>query len=419
MEIDNWLNNKLILIHTIKTMQIKTQYLLIMLFFPVFLYSCNSLNTKREKEAKVIDLTGVRFSNEPQLLSTFVDSIEYVRLPDIPLIPDLKMVHLAEDSKGYLYVDCSDIHKYTFEGKYIKPLFKAGQGPGEIYAKNTPGIYNKSGNYVLVSNYGAPYNKYTLEGEFIGTVKKQTENANFDVLAYWNGCEVFRYEKDSNPDKGDIVNLDSAYFCKVKDKTGKIIYQLPNYHFDIKAISPGHGTIVLLGGIVDCGEMSKKLFWIKPNFVDTVYCTSDWTDVHPYYIIKQSDRAADYTWSVHMKVGDLTRNDASKEQLGTVCALESGVLFSYIFNREQQGVGFCPADGKGKTVSKLFKNDIDEYCPPLDLCQIMSYKTFYQKDGYLYLLVDAFKFFEDDAKPPFPDLTEDSNPVVVKLKLKG
>ena len=119
-----------------------------------------------------------------------------------------------------------------------------------------------------------------------------------------------------------------------------------------------------------------------------------------------------------MKVGDITRNDASKEQLGTIYALESGVLFSYIFNREQQGVGFCPANGKGKTVSKLFKNDIDEYCPPLDLWQTMGYKLFYQKDGYLYLLVDAFKFFEEGTQPPFADLTEDSNPVLVKLKLK-
>ena len=35
------------------------------------------------------------------------------------------------------------------------------------------------------------------------------------------------------------------------------------------------------------------------------------------------------------------------------------------------------------------------------------------------MLVDAFKFFEEGAKPPFPDLKEDSNPVLVKLKLKN
>jgi hypothetical protein len=32
--------------------------------------------------------------------------------------------------------------------------------------------------------------------------------------------------------------------------------------------------------------------------------------------------------------------------------------------------------------------------------------------------VDAFKFFDEGGKPPFKELTEDSNPVVVKIKLK-
>lgn len=93
----------------------KAQRLLIILFFPIFIYSCNFSNVEREKGTKTIDLIGVRFSDEPQLLSTFADSIEYLRLSDTPLIPDLRMVHLAEDSKGYLYVDFSD-NKYSPEG---------------------------------------------------------------------------------------------------------------------------------------------------------------------------------------------------------------------------------------------------------------------------------------------------------------
>lgn len=40
------------------------------------------------------------------------------------------------------------------------------------------------------------------------------------------------------------------------------------------------------------------------------------------------------------------------------------------------------------------------------------------KDGYLYSMMNASDFFEEGCKPPFPDLEEDSNPVIVKLKLK-
>ena len=83
-------------------------------------------------------------------------------------------------------------------------------------------------------------------------------------------------------------------------------------------------------------------------------------------------------------------------------------------------VTFCPKNGKAKTYSnKGFKNDLDEYLPPLELSHnILNGKKGFQKDGYLYVLVDAFKFFEEGAKPPFPELVEDSNPVLVKLRLK-
>lgn len=42
------------------------------------------------------------------------------------------------------------------KGKYLKSLFKQGQGPGEIYAKYIPGIYNKAENYVLVKTIMHP-----------------------------------------------------------------------------------------------------------------------------------------------------------------------------------------------------------------------------------------------------------------------
>lgn len=79
---------------------------------------------------------------------------------------------------------------------------------------------------------------------------------------------------------------------------------------------------------------------MKPIHVDTVYCTTDWTDVRPYYIIRKNDKAADYEWYVRMQVGDLTREDAGKEQLASVCAFQSGMLFGYLFDRQQFGVGF-------------------------------------------------------------------------------
>ena len=100
-------------------------------------------------------------------------------------------------------------------------------------------------------------------------------------------------------------------------------------------------------------------------------------------------------------------------------ALENGILFSYLQELpDKTGAGFCPANGKTKAFSRIFKNDIDEYCPSLDFVKLMSSCSLYQKEGYIYASINAYEFFEEGAKPPFPDLTEDSNPVIVKLKLK-
>jgi len=46
-------------------------------------------------------------------------------------------------------------------------------------------------------------------------------------------------------------------------------------------------------------------------------------------------------------------------------------------------------------------------------------RLFYVENNYLYLLVGAESFFKEGSKPPFENLTEKSNPVVLKIKLKS
>ena len=108
----------------------------------------------------------------------------------------------------------------------------------------------------------------------------------------------------------------------------------------------------------------------------------------------------------------------AKEFLGNVCPFENGVLFNYVISRDKKGTGFCPANGMCGLISEYYRNDIDNYLPALDLNKKLSYGTYYQKGNYMYVLVDAYRFFEEKANPPFMDLKEDSNPVLVKLRLK-
>ena len=97
--------------------------------------------------------------------------------------------------------------------------------------------------------------------------------------------------------------------------------------------------------------------------------------------------------------------------------LPSGLLYDF-GSPNEGGTGFCPKNGKGVYYSKEFKNDVDDHFLKLDFSYRINNRGITEHNGYLYLLINAFEFFNEGCNPPFPDLTEESNPVVVKLKLK-
>lgn len=377
----------------------------------------------QEKKPYTIDLSEVEYSENPQLLSDFVESIEYIKLSEEPLIPDARLVFLAEDNEKNLYIDFSNnIYKYTPTGEYMKTLLKIGQGPGEIAKKNRRSAFNLDEGYVLVTDYGKlDYCKFTLNGDFIGTETNNMGLVSKNIFAYWKGTELYKYIRNAPYTLHEQVNIDSLYFFNVQNLvTDSVIFKLKNHHFDIKGeiIGPrvADPCFPVHRGVID-----DSLFWMKPLNIDTIYCTTDWKDLRALYIIKQHKDAADYTWLATLATGveHYSMSEIrSKRRLSSIWALKSGLLYTYIKTFDEMGIGFCPADGKAKTFSKLFKNDVDKYCPSIDFTTALYQGTLFQKNSYLYLLVEADKFFEEGAQSPFPDLTEDSNPVVVKLKLK-
>lgn len=368
-------------------------------------------------EPQYIDIRSIEYSENPLPLSLFVDSIEYIRIEDDPLIPDLWNVHINEDENGCIYLDAGFIYKYDSNGNFIKSLYNIGQGAEEVTVKNQPSVFDVSNNLVYVPNNGIRYNVYTLDGEYIGMHSTQMDLLRIKYLSFWSNSLVYYYYNNKIPKKGDLVNLDSTFFLQVKNTNNDIIYQLPNYHYDIKATFSGN-MAESAGGPVQVGIMDDSLFWMKPNYVDTIYSTKNWEKVFPYYIFQKNDNVADYAWSVKARVGDIGKSDLVKEFLGNVCPFENGVLFNYVISRDKKGTGFCPANGMCELISEYYRNDIDNYLPALDLNKKLSYGTYYQKGNYMYVLVDAYRFFEEKANPPFMDLKEDSNPVLVKLRLK-
>ena len=375
----------------------------------------------------IIDLTKVEYSDVSPKLSEFVDSISYIRLDEEPLIGNVWLtgVIVTDDA---IFIDDEQIYKYTLDGKFLLSLFLKGNGPGEA-VKNSRGVYNLEEEYVTFSNgVGLYYNSYSFDGKFLGfqnKLKDEDPDDKFDVektkgtkrlCGYLGDIQCYTYSYYPwAAKKGESLNPTGPVFLYAKDVvTDSVIFKLKNYHFDVKAVRQGP-TASPNGYPVDYGTIDS-VYWVRPIMLDTLYRTSDFKSVRPWYVFKLKKTAADYAFRVRYMLMDVDESEWNKEMLQNAYALESGVLFEYN-TATASGVGYCKAGGKAKVVSRHFENDLDGYLKELSF-QGFSGKRLSQRDGYLYTLVGAEEFFKEGAKSPFPDLTEESNPVVVKLKLK-
>lgn len=394
---------------------------LIIMFLCAFLFACTSANKGRignEQDITIIDLSDVKYSEEPSKLSEFVESISYIRLDDTPLIPDLLFTGIAVIDDA-IYINQKFVYKYTLDGKFLMSLFKQGQGPGEANKVATRAAYDLENKMVAVNNnMGLTFRLYLLEGEHIGDVSKADSIGwNKTIISYVNGNEVYYYLPWSRPLRGDTINYDGPNFIFAKDlQTDSIVYRQQNYHYDIKAVV--QNGIVKDQGYPFSYGFNDNLFWWKHQSVDTIYCTSDFKDVRPCYIIKKDKSFADYDFCVHRMVLDIPEYDFGRRLLSMVYPLGNGVLYHVAGRLDDSGSGFCKNNDKALTFSPNgFVNDVDECFKYWNPSGVLG-GSGWVKDGYLYALMNAYEFFEEGCKPPFSDLTEESNPVIVKLKLK-
>ncbi|WP_294470000.1 hypothetical protein [uncultured Bacteroides sp.] len=393
------------------------QLLLISLI--VLLYSCSSTNKEQEQiqTYSIIDLSDIKYSNEPLRLSEFIDSISYIRIDEEPLVPDLfnTGVTVTDDA---IYLEEDFIYKYNFKGKFIKSLFKKGQGPREAI-KVTKAAFDLHNNIVAVdNNKGITFRLYSLEGEHIGdTQKNDSIGLTKTIIGYIKGNEIFYYSAFSVPSMGDLTNMDGPYFIYARNpETDSIIYKQPNYHYNIKATV--QNARIRDAGYPLCYGSTNDMFWWKHQSVDTVYHTPDFKNVMPWYVLKKNKSFADYEFCVHRMVLDVPTSELGRKLISAVYPLDNGLLYMVTTSGDDGGVGFCRKNGKGVLYSqKGFINDIDGHFKTW-----IPYNFIFGngcvKDGYVYTLINASDFFEEGANPPFPDYTEESNPIIVKFKLR-
>ncbi|WP_080905514.1 hypothetical protein [Parabacteroides sp. Marseille-P3160] len=388
------------------------------LFFLFVLYGCKydkGQITRNVETPIFVDFTKIKETDQSIKLSQFADSILYIRLSDEPLIGDLKhiAVRIFDDT---IYLDYDNIFKYSPEGAFLKKIFKEGAGPQE--AKKIPGdyaVFNGASRYLIFSNYYKYrfYSAYSFNGDFLFEIdKKKNELEIKHVLAYIDNFEVFSYDR-SFVDLDSVNNIIGPYIFYVMNlRDSSIVYKYPSPVANEKI--PGR-----MRGITMYDKQFIQIdstLWFSQNAIDTLFKTTDFKSFLPKYIFITDKSFFNFRECIQLMVGEFDKSRVMNMKIltGTLPLPDGSLLYSI-----NDKLGYADHTGKASDYSgKPIVNDIDHYLKTIDLCNRINHRTFYVYKNYLYILVDAFCFLDEGCHPPFDDLKEESNPILLKIKLK-
>ena len=392
-------------------------------------FLCGCFNKTKEKQedftnplgSVIIDATQVKETNTPLRLSQFADSILYIALSEYDSLNQIMYtsISIIDDT---IFLDNSNLHKYTPEGKFIKFFFDTKQSRIETRKMLTKiSAINKEERYITIRTYTVSNNRtiiknknYSYDGVFVGENEDGTENSYKEIEAYFNNYRIYIIDTLISASK-KINRLGAFLFYVENMKTDTVFYSYPNpaseESFPFKhnsGIFPGNMNFIRIDSVL----------WYKHFVIDTLYSTKDFVTRQPRYIFKTDKTFMSLSDYTQLKNGLFDDDKVNKLKFiwGILPLPATGDLL-FTINRR-----IVMTDKNGNTTGYALQhviNDIDEYLKDIDIASYIIGRTFYIENNYLYLLVGADRFFKEGCKPPFENLTEKSAPIVLKIKLKS
>ena len=390
-----------------------------------FLSGCNTgekekqIETDNHAKPVIIDITQIKETNSPLKLSRFADSISYIRLSDDDFLIKAFSAKIKIVEDALFIFDYFGVYKFNLQGKFLKKLVDGSNA--QAYALSSTAFNKKENYFTLIPT---PVNNsylqniqnmnYSLDGVYLGKTERNFDNSYKQIEAYFKDYCLYRMEAVVSP--GSQVNRLGPFLFYAEDiKTDSVVYAYPNpkaednYLFRHSSdFAPANMNFISIDSVL----------WFKHFAIDTVYSTRDFVAIHPRYIFKTDTSFMNIDEYTQLKNGLLADDKVSSiNKIWGILPLPATdeILFTSINNR------IAIADKYGKTTGSTGRtviNDIDKYLKEVEFSHHLIQRKFFMENNYLYLLIEANKFFEEGCKPPFMDLTKNSNPVVMKIKLK-
>lgn len=386
------------------------------------LFSCTHKKESTPAEIKtqkgtlqVIDLSNVLYENSSAKLSDFVESISYISLSDDKLIGDISQLYYTDNK---FFIRCGTaIQIFASDGSYLKPLFKEGNGPGEAICLERF-TCNEEQNIITFPAFGSFLYHYDLDGNFIKRESNAINGRYKKVIGYQDFTRFYTHSAPT-PIMGESSNIYGDTLLYGEDiRNNQIVFSQENPYKEVKVVY--HGVIAELESADFVTGRLDSSFWYRNLFMDTLYLfNKNKQKFFPKYAFQLGENVWDMETYMHLYYMDkeYLRQLDSKTFLQELFLGKNSLIYK-LKKSGNEGIGvYSLAEQKNITFSNnIFENDLDNYLKKVDLAQALL--NGYCDGEYLYFPIQAYCFFEEGNTPFATTITEDSNPIIVKMRLK-
>jgi len=252
-----------------------------------FLPSCNNKEQHNLNEINIpreIDLDVNRASLDSLDLSEIAEKVEYIPLETTGNIL-IDQIWDFVVTKDFIFIlDSWKILKFTKDGKYVKELFKVGNGPGEAFCLCF--AVDEGKEYVYVCDRKKYDLKiYDFDGTFISTIKTPIgppEHMTYSIGYFNNSLFITSVQK---------FKVKYLYSCfDLTNDSIKVLYK--NYRIYDKAKEAKYMAVIMPSDHSYQINASSILF--KERYCDTIFCANTNFEIKPKYIIDLKDHKL--TW---------------------------------------------------------------------------------------------------------------------------
>ena len=176
-------------------MEIKVQFIIVVLLCSKFFFSRKISNPKIENDVLTFDLKEMPKQTTLKLTDLGATDIQYIPLETNEQCLILRIQKIIKSNNFFLIQSFTDILMFRNDGSYITKIGTVGRGPNEFTVAHDVNINPTDGTIYLIDGWQQKFLVYSNKGEFIRTFKYPIRAAvNFEFTHDGILC----YNKNNN-----------------------------------------------------------------------------------------------------------------------------------------------------------------------------------------------------------------------------